>query len=280
MDVRRHKTPQDFLDRAGAWLEAREAENHLILGIAQALTGDPGRYGSQPWLLTVEEERALRTAALMTPPWKAILTFGPSVAIRAVADYFFAHGAPVPAVLAPLSQGEVFAEHWKAKTGRDFTRGREQGVYVCEAVVDPPPVPGRLRPAEPADRAQMEDFLDRFRKEVGLEGEAESVENRVEPMIAAGRLHVWDRDGIVSIAGWTGATPRGVRLSAVFTHPAHRRRGYASNCVAAVTRKLFAAGRRFCFLYTDMANPTSNSVYQKIGYRRVLTHQDFHFAAD
>jgi predicted GNAT family acetyltransferase len=39
--------------------------------------------------------------------------------------------------------------------------------------------------------------------------------------------------------------------------------------VAELTRRLIAGGRQFCFLFTDLANPTSNSIYQRVGYRPV-----------
>lgn len=69
------------------------------------------------------------------------------------------------------------------------------------------------------------------------------------------------------MALWTGRTPRGVRITCVYTPPQFRRRGYASNLVAHLSQQLLDEGRSFCFLNTDLANPTSNSIYQKIGYQ-------------
>ena len=76
-------------------------------------------------------------------------------------------------------------------------------------------------------------------------------------------------DGAVSLAGFGGRTPNGIRVGPVYTPPDLRGRGYASALTADLTRRLLAGGRRFCFLYTDLANPTSNSIYQRIGYRPV-----------
>ena len=56
--------------------------------------------------------------------------------------------------------------------------------------------------------------------------------------------------------------------------PEFRGRGYASNCVAALTQKMLDQGRKFCFLYTDLSNPTSNKIYQQIGYRPVCDWMD------
>jgi predicted GNAT family acetyltransferase len=71
------------------------------------------------------------------------------------------------------------------------------------------------------------------------------------------------------MAGFGGRTPNGTRIGPVYTPPELRGRGYGSALTAAVTERLLGSGLRFCFLYTDLANPTSNSIYQRIGYRPV-----------
>jgi predicted GNAT family acetyltransferase len=71
------------------------------------------------------------------------------------------------------------------------------------------------------------------------------------------------------MAGFGGLTPNGIRIGPVYTPPDERRRGYGSALTAALTQQLLDGGRRFCFLFTDLANPTSNRIYQQIGYRAV-----------
>ncbi|OGO56238.1 MAG: hypothetical protein A2Z32_12645 [Chloroflexi bacterium RBG_16_69_14] len=82
-------------------------------------------------------------------------------------------------------------------------------------------------------------------------------------------LYLWDDDRVVSMTGVGGPTPNGIRIGPVYTPPAVRGRGYASALVAAVSQAELDAGRRFCFLFTDLANPTSNHIYQAIGYEPV-----------
>ncbi len=83
-------------------------------------------------------------------------------------------------------------------------------------------------------------------------------------------LFLWDTDhGPVSMTGTQGRTPSGIRVSAVYTPPDHRRRGYAGNLVAAVSQAQLDAGRAECYIYTDLANPTSNHVYTELGYEPV-----------
>jgi predicted GNAT family acetyltransferase len=82
---------------------------------------------------------------------------------------------------------------------------------------------------------------------------------------------------VVSRAGFERERPRGVAISWVFT-PSHLRgRGYATSCVAALTQRMFDAGKRFCCLYADLANPTSTSIYRKIGYREICEVQHWVF---
>ena len=96
--------------------------------------------------------------------------------------------------------------------------------------------------------------------------------------LRSGSLFVWDNDGPVSMAGWTGKTLNGVRVTFVYTPPEFRRHGYASACVAALTQRLLDEGNRYCCLYTDLANPTSNRIYQQIGYRAVCDVADYALA--
>ena len=82
--------------------------------------------------------------------------------------------------------------------------------------------------------------------------------------------YLWELDGTpVSMCQAAGPTPHGIRIGAVYTPPDRRRRGYASAITAAVSREHLGDGRRWCFLFTDLANPTSNRIYQAIGYRPI-----------
>jgi predicted GNAT family acetyltransferase len=81
------------------------------------------------------------------------------------------------------------------------------------------------------------------------------------------------------MAGFGGKTPSGMRVSWVYTPPEQRGHGYASALVAALTEQLLAAGNRCCFLYTDLANPTSNGIYQRIGYQPVCDAGHYTFSA-
>ena len=94
----------------------------------------------------------------------------------------------------------------------------------------------------------------------------------IDPVIGRREgYRIWEDGEPVSFTGFGGPTASGIRIGPVYTPQHLRRRGYATALVAEVSRDLLARGHRFCFLYTDLANPTSNAIYQGIGYRLVCT---------
>ena len=92
-------------------------------------------------------------------------------------------------------------------------------------------------------------------------------------------LFVWqDRVGIVSMAAFGGATPNGIRINAVYTPPEYRGKGYATSCVAEISRQL-SDRYKYCFLFTNLANPISNHIYHKIGYIPMCEIGNYSFTA-
>jgi predicted GNAT family acetyltransferase len=126
---------------------------------------------------------------------------------------------------------------------------------------------GRFRQAVSGDLDQVSEWVEGFMTEAG---ETQGIPREVAASrISAGQLYLWDEREPVSMAAWTGKTPGGVRVNLVYTPPDKRGRGYATACVAALSRQLLGEGNRFCCLYTDLDNPTSNAIYARIGYRPV-----------
>ena len=144
-------------------------------------------------------------------------------------------------------------------------------IFRLTEVQTPAAVPGRLRPAEPTDRALVRDWIDAFMREA-LEPTAPDDVDAMTDRWLAGRgrtLYLWEDGEVVSLAGIGSPTPHGVRVGPVYTPPDRRGHGYASALVAGISQAALDAGRRFCFLFTDLANPTSNHIYETIGYRPV-----------
>ena len=136
--------------------------------------------------------------------------------------------------------------------------------WVLEKVRPIASAAGRLRPAMPEENDLVQAWARAFH--------AEAVPHSPVPTrpVELTGFHFWEVDGVpVTSVCALPSTPRGAVINAVYTPPALRRRGYATAAVAASSSLMLGQGRQYCFLFTDLANPTSNSIYQHIGYRFV-----------
>lgn len=256
------------------FLMEREAEHNLFLGICSQIRG--GRY-VDPYLATVAHGTEIVAAAWRTPPHNIGLSLIDDLdALPVIAEDARAAFDSLPGVIAAKEDARRFAERWCELTGSRHDLHMEQRIYRATEAFEAGEVPGRMLDGTSDDRDLLISWLEAFNSEVGgiMTSAAEAVDHR----LAEGGLVLWWDDGRpVSLAGFGGPTPNGIRVGPVYTPPELRGRGYASACVAALTRQLLDSGRRFVFLFTDLANPTSNSIYQKVGYRPVCDVDQYSF---
>jgi predicted GNAT family acetyltransferase len=274
MEVRRHATADGFLEHAGEFLAEREAEHNLILGLSSQLQRAPRMYGDDPYLAVVEDEGRIVGAVLRTPPHNLVLSeLDDERAIEPIVAAVHEAFGSLPGVVGPKERAGQFAAAWQTATGAKARLELAQRVFRVDRIEAPQGVPGRMRPYEPSDRELAVRWTDAFVAEAlpanapHPESSEESVARREQDPSSG--LVFWEDGEPVSFAGYGGLTPNGIRIGPVYTPPELRGRGYASALTAALTQQLLDGGRRFCFLFTDLANPTSNSIYQRIGYRPV-----------
>jgi len=277
--VVRQATAEDFLRRAGNFLLRSEAENNLILGICADLVANPTGEDNQPWLLTIEQNEAVIGAALMTPPRHFIVTRLSAAARERLVEYLINAGPPIPGVLGPLPDVASLAELWAQRKELRASLAMDQRIYTCECVVPPPfpPVSGLMRAAEPAERELLVAWSRDFHEAVHMADSIPQCRELIDRLIARRAIWVWNDGEPVSCAAFARETAHGVAILHVYTPPERRGHGYASACVAGLTTHLLGSGRSFCCLYTDLANPTSNKIYQQIGYQNVCDSQMFRF---
>jgi uncharacterized protein len=275
-EVTRSDDAAAFLSEAEELLLADEARHNLILGIAGTVRDSPDIYPLRSFWLARHGSRVVG-AAMRTPPYNLILARPASpTALTALAE---AVSDELPGVVGSVPESEEFAELWAARAGVRARTNMRQGVYALEQVEPPLPAPGSPRVATADDRELVLRWWIAFGEEVlheggpGRENAAAMVDHRLAS--PASGIILWEDEGEpVSLAGWGGRTPNGIRVGPVYTPPELRGRGYATALTAELSQRLldgrlFDGGRRFCFLYTDLANPTSNAIYERIGYRRV-----------
>jgi uncharacterized protein len=277
MEVARFDDAATFLADAEPLLLADEARHNLILGIAGTIRDAPARYPLRSMWLVRDNGEAV-VAALRTPPYNLVLARPrSSQALAKLAEAVA--GEELPGVVGTEPEVHAFAELWSERSGVPSRVNMRQGVYALEHVELQPAVPGSARVATAADHGRVLQWWIAFGDEVLHEGGPgrEDAEKNVEHKLSSptAGIFLWQHDGEpVSLAGWGGPTPNGIRIGPVYTPPELRGRGYATALTAELSQRLldgrlFEGGRRFCFLYTDLANPTSNAIYERIGYCRV-----------
>jgi hypothetical protein len=129
--------------------------------------------------------------------------------------------------------------------------------------------------AELKDFELVQQWNAAFCREAGVPTAA--TPERLRGLVQAGEMFLWKIPQPVSMAVAVQPTPNGIRVSGVYTPPGHRRKGYATALVAALSQRLLDSGRKFCFLFADLANPTSNGIYERIGYEPVCDFQEYDF---
>ena len=278
MNVRRLADPNAYLKAVSTLLTADEARHNLMLGILATLRDHPSFY-PQYRLWLAEDAAAIQGAAVRTPPHNLVLARPrDDGALEALA-----HGIDdeLPGVIGALPEADAFAAFWSDRTATTPVTHRGQAIFQLDRVDRVSDVAGRMRVAETADRPILIEWWGAFAQEaLGETATKAAVMREIDHRLDADEAGIvlWEDGEAVSFAAYGNPTPNGIRIGPVYTPPERRARGYASALVAELSKRLLTA-RRFCFLYTDLANPTSNKIYEQIGYRRVCEAAEIRFAA-
>jgi predicted GNAT family acetyltransferase len=197
--------------------------------------------------------------------------------MAALTDGLMANQWNVPAVVAEKHLAESFAEAWKTVRGCRWHEGMQQRIHQLRRVRISEYAPGIFRKATFQDMERAVAWGQAFHRECFGDTEPDRSPQVAEQKLSNGELFFWDNPTPVSMAARTRPTPNGESIGLVYTPPEYRGQGYATSVVAALSQRILDDGKRFCCLYTDLANPTSNSIYQKIGYEPVADVIDIQF---
>jgi predicted GNAT family acetyltransferase len=247
----------------------REGHNCLGIGIIDAIIYSPELY-PEFYLGAMSAESKVIAAVWMTPPHPLGITDMPIESLGAVVD--FARSLPnfPSGVVGPAETTARLVELFAKSSAIKIRSKMAQRIYELRKVEFKPKVPGVFRCTAEGDRELLESWSLRFAIDCGLHYDPVKMKDYASAAIKYRTRFFWEVEGIpVSMVGVGGNTPNGIRVNWVYTPPEQRGRGYASAIVAEVSQLQFNLGKKLCFLYTDLANPTSNSIYQRIGYRPV-----------
>lgn len=253
----------EVIERAATYLSARPVEHNLVLTLLheRAARPQPGRY----WI--AREGTTVVGVGFQSPlDFAVTLTPMPPGAARAIAEAASSAGVQLPGVSGEAGTAATFAGHWTEvhKTAAHPLSG--QRLYRLGDLHLPEGVSGQLRPADESDLSLVGTFVREFLDFIGETGfDSEVVTRRVE----GGQAWLWEDDEPVCLALHSVPIEGVTRIQTVYTPASLRRRGYAGACVGYLSKRLRAAGHE-CVLYTDLGNPTPNSVYRRLGYDAVV----------
>jgi len=272
-----------FLAVAGDFLRAERARHTVMLSVTESLRANQPRHGAGAaadpdrspvfgwWADNADSgETPHVTGAFMhTPPFPLLVTAVPAEAAADLAATTLA-GRPVAGVNSYEETAAAFAAAWRERTGCRVDVHRRMRLYRLAELSWPDPRPaGAPRIATEADAALVTGWFNAFAMEVDDAADADQAA-AVRDMMSYGGVTLWETDGTpAALAGVTRQVAGMVRVAPVYTPPELRGHGYASAVTAEVSRAALADGADEVLLYTDLANPVSNSIYQRIGYQPV-----------
>jgi predicted GNAT family acetyltransferase len=274
MNLRVYDKAQELLEDGAEYLERREAENNLPLGILYRLARDEqqGKEEGRPLLVAVEDADDLTVVAVMTPPRNLLLSTverATEESLRLIAEYLREARMDPPGVIGPAATAAAFSSAWESLSGCRAEVAMRQRVYELRQVNNLKLTSGQLRKAMAEEAELLSSWIYNFSEAITEPVDCSEALKLAQRRIGESSLYIWEDGGPVSMANKGRHSRNGVVVNMVYTPPEYRNRGYATACVLSLSRLLLEEGYRFCSLYTDLANPTSNRIYATIGYKPV-----------
>ena len=260
------------LSKAAEFLPSQPVLHNLILTLLHTRVAqpEPGRY----WL-ALDQERVVGVALQSPLTFAAVLTPMDKQAAVAMVNAIAEADISLPGIIGEAATAAAFAGHWSERRKTAATPFQGMRLYELLEAVQVTAVDGQLRQALPGDRDLIVRWTRAF--QIEIDESADRTELRVDRGLAAGEFWIWEDGEPVSMAVSRKPVEGVVRVTEVYTPQEKRKCGYAAACVHALSKRMCEASYR-CALYTDLANPTSNSVYRRIGYRAVSEVLRYRFA--
>lgn len=272
MKIMRFDDPLAFAAKSEPILSEGEDVFSLFNGVLQSIKAG---MMDEPFMATAELKGTVIALFQMTPPFPLNMIFTDEQhmdsAIDGLADYLLSHNIPLPSIISLKPWAERFANRWTAKTKQSSKIIMDQGLYRLDMVDETlEKSPGTRRLAQESDKPLLEKWHHGFIEDTKMpEVTSEQATEWVERTVQRQEIVLWEDHGIpVACAKQARPSQNSISVSFVYTPPEHRRKGYARTLVADFSKGLLNK-YQFCMLYTDMMNPTSNKIYQEIGYRKI-----------
>lgn len=285
MKARFYEDIEEFYHLAFPFLMKREVENNLLLAILKSLKKKIQAYGSEkPLLFALSEHNEIKLIVLRTPPHDLLISYPSDLdTIDILVEELINRKEELPGVLSFKDAAEKFAYLWCEKNSLTLQILRKERIYQLEDVSKETIGDNQFSVASKSFQPIVLKWAKEMMKEALLEISKDEIEQNITHFKAefeddnSSFYLLYDDNEPVSMARKAGKTPNGNFVNFVYTPPSLRRRGYATECVAKLSKQLLEEGNTYCFLFTDLSNPISNSIYQKVGYRPVIDELHFKF---
>jgi GNAT superfamily N-acetyltransferase len=274
------RRPQPFATRAMPWLARYPIEANVLTSYLESVLSGQREAADARWIHVLDPDGEVAGAAMHIGSWQVFLSPMPTPAVHAVAHALAGRRPAVPGVGGTCPEAATFAAAWRDLTGARYWRSMAQRMYSLRDVRRPAAVSGGARPAGRADEDLCIAWFSAFAAEADPNSPGPDSTAEITRRIALGLLVLWEDGGEpVSLAGLGRPAVGVARIGPVYTPPDRRRHGYGEAVTAAASQAALDGGAERCMLYTDLANPTSNAIYQRIGYRPVADAEMFRFRA-
>lgn len=267
-----------FEKRVIGFLLQREAENCFLLGLISNLKKNVGKEAENPFLVSIEDNGEVVSVAMRTAESRPLAISRLSKEeIELISDFVAKSLKNLNGVVGPASSCEalsgLLAERLKCKA--KLHMGMK--CFYLDKVEFKGKASGKFRLAEKEDQDLVLKWTRSFIVEALKDNSPKGYEDAVKRNLEEERFFIWEDEKPVTMALVTGHTPHGIRITDVYTPVELRNHGYATSCVAALSQHWLDQGKKFCFLFTDILNPTSNAIYQRIGYKPICDFSNFRF---
>ncbi|MFT7668451.1 MAG: putative GNAT family acetyltransferase [Planctomycetota bacterium] len=283
MEFIEHQSAGQFLEVAMAFLEMNESQNSLPMGLALRVRDESREADAGTRFFSVGDSTGVVAVAIQTPMRSVVFSVMAADAAQLAAVELIDYLETLVGCVGPTEVVDVVAEVWRRQATGTLTLHAGMGLYELTELTSPRPAEGRLRVVSDGDFELCQRWVYQFMIDCNLPEATPGKLPGTVPQVEQRSLYFWEVDGEpVACAGWSRPLREGITVSLVYTPDEFRGRGYASNVVAELTAglldgSLYQPARKRVTLYTDLANPTSNSIYQKLGYKRIGDHKHFVF---
>jgi predicted GNAT family acetyltransferase len=282
MNIIEYPRPEEFLSMLQKTM-SMDSENDFILGLVNLLVTDPGHYKTKPLLAVITEQNQVKLSAFMTPPWPIIL-YAQSTPTPQVWSFFIEYlkekHLSISGVNAQENLSDRFAQQWCISNSCKKTIKMTMKFFSLHNVQHITPCSGYLVQADMRYYDLILKWAQQFHREIQLDEDKSYLESHVTFSLQTGNVFLWVDDTPVCMTFRERPYKNGVSIGYVYTPKNLRQQGYATNCVAEVSKRCLEDGYLHCTLFTDERNPISNTIYKKIGYRYVCEYVYYDFISD